>query len=253
MQAYNAGFAKVYNLRWGSFAQSIAPHLKQFYESQPISQHNRHMLDLCCGTGQLALQFLEASYQVTGLDLSEAMLAYAKENAAKFVESGQARFVQGDAKSFAFENKFGLVVSTFDALNHLEDETALAQCFRCVSSVLETGGVFIFDLNTRHGLHGWNYVTIDDGHEDLLLINRGIYDEAGNKAWARITGFIQEPDGLYRRFEETVFNTVFDLERVQAALLNIGWPNVYFARVHDLKTPVAEPENETRVFVVARK
>ncbi len=253
MQAYNAGFAKIYNLRWGGFAQNIAPLIRRFYESQPIGQVNRLMLDLCCGTGQLALQFLEASYQVVGLDLSESMLAYAKENADRFLQSGQARFVQGNAKSFVFENTFGLVVSTFDALNHLEDEVALRQCFQCVYAVLEADGVFIFDLNTRLGLRRWNYVNVEDGSDDILLINRGIYDGTGDKAWARITGFVQEAEGVYRRFEETVFNTAFDLERVKALLMAAGWQAAYFARVQDLNTPLGEPEKEERVFVVACK
>jgi len=45
------------------------------------------------------------------------------------------------------------------------------------------------------------------------------------------------PNGLYERFEETVFNTVFEMERVKKALLDVGWKNVYFARIQDLKTP----------------
>ena len=50
-------------------------------------------------------------------------------------------------------------------------------------------------------------------------------------------GFVRMPNGLYERFEETVFNTVFEMERVKKALLDVGWKNVYFARIQDLKTP----------------
>lgn len=104
MQAYNANFAKVYNLRWGGFAQNVAPLIRSFYETKPISQVHRTVLDLCCGTGQLAVLFLEAGYRVVGLDLSEHMLVYARENASRFLDGGQARFVQGDARHFALDD-----------------------------------------------------------------------------------------------------------------------------------------------------
>jgi len=59
------------------------------------------------------------------------------------------------------------------------------------------------------------------------------------------------PNGLYERFEETVFNTVFAMETVRQALLDVGWRNVHFARIEDLSTPLVEPENGGRVFIVA--
>jgi hypothetical protein len=58
---------------------------------------------------------------------------------------------------------------------------------------------------------------------------------------------------LWERFEQTAFNTVFDLEQVRSALLDVGWKSVYFALVQDLKTPLLEPEKEMRVFIVAAK
>jgi hypothetical protein len=67
------------------------------------------------------------------------------------------------------------------------------------------------------------------------------------------SGFLQLPDGLYQRFDETAFNTVFDMEKVKDALLDVGWKNAYFARIQDLKTPLDEPELEGRVFIVASK
>jgi len=252
MQAYGSGFARIYNLRWISFAKQLAPHLQEFYERSRIGQTNRLLLDVCCGTGQLAVYFLEHGYRVTGLDLSEHMLRYARENATHFVESGQAKFVQADASDFSLDQRFGLVVSTFDALNHLPDNQSLRGCFQSVFRVLEPEGYFIFDLNTRAGLMRWNGISIEDT-EEVLIVNRGIYDGQSDKALVRITGFIRNPDGLYERFVETAFNTVFDMDTVRRSLLDIGWRDVYFARAQDLSEPIAEPESEGRVFIVARK
>jgi SAM-dependent methyltransferase len=120
MQAYGRVFARVYNLKWAGFAQRIAPKLLEYYARSAIGSVNRCVLDLCCGTGQIALYFLEHGCQVTGIDLSEHMLDYARENARAYLAGGQARFIQADASRLALAERFGLVVSTFDALNHLE-------------------------------------------------------------------------------------------------------------------------------------
>lgn len=252
MQAYSRAFARVYNKRWTHFAHRVAPQIEDFYASTPTGETNRFVLDLCCGTGQLALHFLEHGYLVTGIDLSAHMLQYATENASAYVENGQARFILADASKFTLDDQFGLVVSTFDALNHLGSKRSLQQCFHSVSAVLATNGYFVFDLNTRAGLKGWNNIHIDDS-EEAMIITRGFYDGQSDRGYTRVSGFFQVANGLYERFEETVFNTVFDMAWVKEALLESGWQRVHWARIDDLATPIAEPEQEGRVFFVAQK
>ncbi|NMB15948.1 MAG: class I SAM-dependent methyltransferase [Firmicutes bacterium] len=251
MQAYGSGFAKAYNSRWSDFAREVAPHIRHFYETTAIGQLERTLLDLCCGTGQLAVHFLEQGYRVVGIDLSQPMLHFAQDNAREYVSTGRAAFIQADATSFRLNESFGLVVSTFDALNHLPDEQALMKCFQRVFNVCK--GIFVFDLNTRRGLEGWNGISIDDGDEGTLLIIRGIYDREGDRAWTRITGFSPTPDGLFERFDQTSFNTAFEMKRVREMLLETGWRRVHFARIGELNVPIDDPEYERRVFVVASK
>ena len=189
---------------------------------------------------------------MTGLDLSEHMLQYARENASAYLESGQGEFVQGDAAGFTLDQQFGLIVSTFDALNHLESEEKLEACFRSAFPVLVEGGTLIFDLNTRSGLMRWNNLSVNDS-EEMMIVTRGLYDGKGSRAYTRISGFIRAPNGQYDRFEETVYNTVFDMDRVRDTLLKIGWRDVHFARYEALTASIAEPEKESRVFFVAQK
>ncbi len=251
MQAYGPGFAQVYNKRWIAFARQVAPFLLEFYEHQPLAQTNRLVLDLCCGTGQVAHYFLGRGYQIVGLDLSAAMLHYARENTQPYLATGQARFVQADAANFTLPERFGLVISTFDALNHLPDLPALRQCFAAVATVCD--GYFLFDLNTRVGLRRWNSIEVDDSRDDMTVVNHGIYDVTSDRAWLKVTGFIRNADGLYERFEQIVYNTIFALNDVKMLLLETGWREVYFARLQDLKTPLTDPEQEGRVFIVAQK
>ncbi|MGQ9545599.1 MAG: class I SAM-dependent DNA methyltransferase [Dehalococcoidia bacterium] len=249
MQAYGRIFAHVYDAKWGAFVREVAPFLLDFYAATPMSRNHKPVLDLCCGTGHLALYFLERGYRVVGIDLSEHMLHLAELKARKYVESGQARLVLADASDFALDESFGLVVSTYDSLNHLESEQSLRRCFQCIRAVCR--GFFIFDLNTRSGLRAWNSIHVDESSEHALIVNRGVYDGHGDKAWMRISGFFRMDGGQFERFEETVYNTVFEMEAVRQALLDTGWSDVRFARIRDLTTPLAEPEKERRVFVVA--
>jgi SAM-dependent methyltransferase len=252
MQAYGKGFARIYNQRWNNFAQQVAPRLRGYYETTPLGQDNRTLLDVCCGTGQLALHFLDNGYSVTGIDLSADMLEYARANTAPYVVSGQANFVQADAASFQVPVPFGLAVSTFDALNHLPNLEALRGCFASVYAALLADGTFIFDLNTRAGLARWSSVMVDDSPE-MMVVNRGLVDYAANRAYMHISGFVRVSENLYERFEETAYNTIFELSDVHEALLACGFRSVRFCRLQDLNIAVTEPENESRIYIVSEK
>lgn|SRR5574341_447919 len=253
MQPYGPVFARIYNLRWADFARGVAPLIREYYEAQPIARDHKTLLDVACGTGQVALHFLENGYRVTGIDLSEHMLAFAKQNAAAYVEQGQATFIQGNAADFRVEGTFGLAVSTFDALNHLPDGTALQGCFRSVRAALVDGGQFIFDLNTRKGLYqNWNNIMVLED-EEATVINRGVYDGQSERAHTRITAFARLDDGRYERMAETFYNTVFRMADVRGWLLDAGFSRVHVAAVRALGAAVDEPEDLPRAWFVASK
>ena len=249
---YNQEFARIYNKHWIGFATQVAPYIRAFYENTPVGQTNRSALDVCCGTGQLAMYLLENGYDVTGLDFSPAMLDYAMENTQTYIEQDCARFVEGDAANFTLDGRFGLIVSTFDALNHLPDMAALQGCFRSVYTVLVDDGWFIFDLNTRRGLQRWAGMSVQNA-DDLVIITRGVLMEEQNRAYTQISGFLRLDNGLYERFEQTAFNTMFDMDVVHAALLETGFRSASFARINDLATPLESPEQEPHVFIIAQK
>jgi SAM-dependent methyltransferase len=248
-------------MRWTHFAQRVAPKITAYYEATPVGEDNRRVLDLACGTGQLALYLLERGYEVVGLDLSPAMLRHARENARDYVEAGKARFVEGDAADFTpqevldsedREDRFGLVVSTFDALNHLPDWDDLENCFISTYNVLAEGGHFVFDLNTRHGLRRWGGISVQE-EEDLVLITRGVVAEEEGRAYTQISGFARRDDGLYERFNEVAYNTIFNMDDVADVLDEIGFGSVTFAQPGNLEEPVANPESFGRIFILARK
>jgi SAM-dependent methyltransferase len=220
----------------------------------PNAAQRRSLLDVCCGTGQLARDFLDNGYRVIGLDASKAMLRQAAANNEPYTqsESGQAQFVQGDAANFALDEKVDIVVSTYDSLNHLSSIEALHGCFRSAWNTLTDDGMFLFDLNTRHGMEGWQSTAIEDSLE-LMFVSRGQFDPTSGQASLHVTGFVRTENGLYERFEEIAYNTLFDLDQVRQLLVDDGWQDVYLAATADLTQPAADPERERRIFFIARK
>jgi SAM-dependent methyltransferase len=251
-QAYGGPFARLYDLRWAEFAKETAPVLREFHLRTAAPHLPLRLLDLCCGTGQLARHVLDAGFAVTGVDLSAEMLERARANAGPHLASGAATFVQADATDFELPERFGLVVSTYDALNHLPDLAALRSCLASAAEVTLPGGRFLFDLNTRSGLYRWNGTVVYE-EVDAFVVQRSHY-EGGGRAETLLTGFVPGSDpGHYERFDEAVYNTVFDLADVATLATETGWDECYFARLDDLDTPLSDPELEGRVFVVATR
>jgi len=224
-----------------------------FFTNDPGMQTApRELLDVCCGTGQLARRFLEQGYVVVGIDLSPHMLEYAVRNNQKAVDEGRARFLVGDASAFELEEPVSFAVSLFDSLNHLPDVDALGSCFSCAWDSLRSPGMFVFDLNTPTGLERSNGINVQDS-EEITIINRGIYAPGAERAFTSITGFIRNADGTYERFSERAYNTVFKGAEVLGLLRKAGFSECYVAASSDLSEAVEEPDELDRAFFVCRK
>jgi demethylmenaquinone methyltransferase/2-methoxy-6-polyprenyl-1,4-benzoquinol methylase len=89
------------------------------------------VLDVCCGTGDLALAALAAGGRVTGLDFSERMLARARET------SSAVDWVRGDMLALPFgDASFDAVTVGFGVRNVAD----LGAGFRELARVLRPGG-----------------------------------------------------------------------------------------------------------------
>jgi len=77
-------------------------------------------LDVCCGTGDVALALDQAGARVTGLDFSEPMLAVARRRAAH----SRIDWLQGDALALPFANGTFDVVTVAYGLRNMSDVDA---------------------------------------------------------------------------------------------------------------------------------
>jgi len=109
------------------------------------------LLDLGCGTGRHALLLAEMGYRVSGVDLSETMLASAQERLRlRSAGLGQSafvppQFVRGDVRSIRLGSKFDVVVSLFHVMSYQIENEDLQGALATIREHLVPGGLFVFD------------------------------------------------------------------------------------------------------------
>lgn len=106
------------------------------------------ILELGCGTGGHAWHLVNAGCSVTGLDLSEHMVANARARFAAAPEDVRRRFraQKADASGFALEEKFDALISLFHVASYQTSNDALLGYFRSARGALPDGGLFLFDF-----------------------------------------------------------------------------------------------------------
>jgi SAM-dependent methyltransferase len=245
------GWARYYSRHFEeSSALRHAPGIAAYYESTAIGCENRSLIDIACGPGRFAEFFLQRGYMVVGLDLSEHMLKLARERTRRFLDSGRGRFVRADATSFVVEPQVGLATSLGNLINLFTDVDAVRNWFVRVRRSVINGGTFVFDAHTRKGFwEGFNGIVVQETEEHLFLL-RGIY-HGGSDAHSWVSGFEQNEDGQWERFQEKKVLTLFDPSTVLALLHETGWTNVHVTTPADPTTPVSDPSRHNLILFIA--
>ena len=104
------------------------------------------MLDLCCGTGDLALtvaKFSNGSVEIIGLDFSKGMLQFATYKAEES-KITSIKFVYGDAGSMPFEDEtFDSVGISFGFRNLTYANPASKKHLSEIFRIVKNGGRFV--------------------------------------------------------------------------------------------------------------
>ena len=96
------------------FSRLMEGGAREFYERLNIAPGCK-MLDVACGSGQLALMAAKDGIEVTGVDLADNLVERARARAQ--AEGLRARFEEADAESLPFEDaSFDVVVSLIGAM-----------------------------------------------------------------------------------------------------------------------------------------
>lgn len=134
---YGPKLSKVFDKIYQGFVDYEAEYL--FYADLCQTNDVKSILELGCGTGNLAINFSNDFQEYLGLDYSEHMLSLARE---KF-PSGN--FIQGDMRNFSLDKKFDAAFITGRSTSYLLTSDDVINAFKCIHKVLNPKGYLIFD------------------------------------------------------------------------------------------------------------
>jgi SAM-dependent methyltransferase len=220
--------ARVYNEDWAlGVLKETAPALEKLI--LPNLAKDSQILDLGCGTGQLAQKLLEKGYKVTGIDASEGMLRYARENAP------EAKLILNDARLVDFYPTFDAVIS-IGAFNHVMSLEELTSVFKNVYQSLLDNGIFLFYLFLEEEYkYNWDGKITGNVKEDYAWAARNSYDSETKIASINLTIF-SLIEKTWQRLDSTILEKCYTKEELISALETVGFNDINsWDSHHDLK------------------
>jgi SAM-dependent methyltransferase len=180
------------------------------------------LLDVGCGTGKSFLPMLARGYEVTGCDISPAMVDRALEAA-----NGEAGVVVADARDLPVLGRFDLVTSLDDALNYVLSDEELGMTFAGVARNLRPGGLFVFDLTSIAAYRKFFSMDAasDDGNAFFCWRGEGDPEHMppGSIVGSVLEVFATEDGECWRRFSSRHIQRHFPPELVEGLLESAGF------------------------------
>ena len=223
-------------------------------------QPDCRVLDLCCGQGRHSIAIAKTGVSVTGVDLSEEMLAIARNNAKQETvftrggvdaeSKGHLTLRQADMRNLpkAFENQFDAVINMFSSFGYLESEQDDQQVLHQIHKVLKPGGKLLMDLLNRE----WVIINNEEydwhQHEDgrIVLEHRHLDLQTSTN---HLTYTEMLPDGARREMSE-LHMRLYTLTELTKMLANA---NLDIERVYGGFRGEPYTVNARRMIVVATK
>jgi len=181
------------------------------------------VLDLACGTGKITFAMRQRGYDMTGIDLSEEMLSYAKDIC---YDKGinDILWLCQDMRDFELYGTVDACVCCLDSINYLTKLSDVKKCFSLVHNYLIPDGVFIFDVNTPYrfeSVYGNNDYILEN--EGSLLAWHNEYNEKSKICNFYLSIFEENEDGLYERSDEIQTEKCYSLKQINSALSECGF------------------------------
>jgi SAM-dependent methyltransferase len=111
-----------------------------FY-SALLKQHQKNqVLEIGCGSGNLAKLFIDNNYKYSGLDYSADMIHLCKSKNPK------SNFVLVDMTNFSLKNKTESIIITGRTSSYLLSNKDISGCLKSVYQNLKSGGLLCFDF-----------------------------------------------------------------------------------------------------------
>jgi len=104
----------------------------------------KNIIDLGCGTANHGILLAQKGYHVTGVDVSEVMLKYARDKSRHSQSSME--FHHSDLRTFRLNTTFDAAICMFSVLGYITENSEFENMLRNVRNHLKKGAVFVFDV-----------------------------------------------------------------------------------------------------------
>jgi SAM-dependent methyltransferase len=211
---YRSDLSLIHHLGFGSHAQLVAPGVLALLE--PVLARRGLVLELGCGSGALTRFLVEAGHRVIATDASPAMLQLATDHAAGAEEFRQL-VMPDDPYPVA-----DAVVSVGHPLNYLPDAAAIDRALVAAAEALRPDGVLVVDLCDLE----WGRERKDAAPQARVGAEWALFTEfatpAPDRFDRRLTTFVRNDDGTYRRDREIHENVLVETSLVPVLLAEHG-------------------------------
>lgn len=186
-------------------------------------QEGKRLLDVGCGTGELAIRLAKSDFEVVGVDLSEDMLAIAQNKA--WQESVNIQLFQQHMCKLTSLGTFDIVTIFCDSLNYLISPEEVKETFKSVFDHLADNGLFMFDIHSTYKIKQYlTDRTYTENEEEVSYIWNCYEGAFPNSVEHELTLFtLDEQTGQYERFEEIHCQRTYELEQYVSWLHEIGF------------------------------
>lgn len=193
------------------------------YLLELLKRHNHCpglTLDLACGTGSLTIELKKRGVDVYGVDASVDMLSEAMQKS--LAEGLQILFLNQKMQELDLYGTVDTCVCTLDSINHITDYETLKTAFDRVGLFMNSGGLFVFDVNTvyKHtNVLGNNAFIIENDRvfcawQNTLTENNIVEIDLD---------FFEEDGGVYYRHSESFSERAYTHAQLAEALKCAGF------------------------------
>jgi len=145
------------------------------------------VVELCVGTGRIAIPIAAAGIQVIGIDTSQGMLDVAAEQAEAAGVSTLVDLRFGDMRDPPVDGTFPLVICPFRSMLHMESDEDRRAVLRAIRKLLGNDGRFVFDVFTpsAEDIAETNGTWLE---REPGIFERADWDEEGRRLILRVRG-----------------------------------------------------------------
>ena len=132
------GDPRHYDAQYAGITEDVDFYLRQ------MEKYGEPVLELGCGTGRIAIAAARRGFRITGLDITESMLACGREKAR--AAGVDIDWVLADCRDFDLARTFRMIFFPANSILHLHERSSFEACFSCVRGHLADAGRFVFDV-----------------------------------------------------------------------------------------------------------